>query len=36
VGVPGAIASRAESPEFAGSWWKRGDDDGEHTGAEVS
>src|SRR5437763_1437385 len=35
-GVPGATASRPYQPEFALSWWKRGHDDGEHAGAEVS
>jgi hypothetical protein len=36
VGVPGGVASRWASPEFALSWWKRGHDAGEHAPAAVS
>src|SRR4051794_26398643 len=35
-GLPGATASRPYQPEFALSWWKRGHDDGEQAGADVS
>ena len=34
-GRPGATASRPYQPEFALSWWKRGDSDGEQAGALV-
>src|SRR5439155_20251604 len=35
LGLPGRTASRPYQPEFALSWWKRGESDGEHAGAPV-